>query len=117
MVGVTWKHFTETGAIRAKSVIIAAGGFVMNPAMVAEYTPKLAEKPFVLGSTYDDGLGIRLGVSAGRDPQHESNFRDSSRVSAVGTADRDHREQERGAVRLRGFLPFPDLWIRDGSGG
>lgn len=65
VVGVTWKHFTETGAIRAKSVIIAAGGFVMNPAMVAEYTPKLAEKPFVLGSTYDDGLGIRLGVSAG----------------------------------------------------
>lgn len=40
----------------------------MNPAMVAEYTPKLAEKPFVLGSTYDDGLGIRLGVSAGAPP-------------------------------------------------
>jgi succinate dehydrogenase/fumarate reductase flavoprotein subunit len=33
--------------------------------MVAAYTPKLAEKPFVLGSTYDDGLGIRLGESAG----------------------------------------------------
>jgi succinate dehydrogenase/fumarate reductase flavoprotein subunit len=65
VVGATWKRFAETGAIRAKSVIIAAGGFVMNPAMVAEYTPKLAEKPFVLGSTYDDGLGIRLGVSAG----------------------------------------------------
>ena len=65
VVGVAWKQFNETGAIRAKAVVIAAGGFVMNPEMVAKYTPKLAEKPFVLGNTYDDGLGIRLGVSAG----------------------------------------------------
>jgi succinate dehydrogenase/fumarate reductase flavoprotein subunit len=65
VVGVVWRRFTETGAIRAKSVIIATGGFVMNPEMVAAYTPKLAENPFALGSTYDDGLGIRMGVSAG----------------------------------------------------
>ncbi|MCV7259030.1 FAD-binding protein [Mycobacterium shimoidei] len=68
--GVTWKHFADTGAIRAKAVIIAAGGFVMNPEMVAKYTPKLAEKPFVLGNTYDDGLGIRLGISAGGATRH-----------------------------------------------
>jgi 3-oxo-5alpha-steroid 4-dehydrogenase len=43
---------------------------VMNPDMVARYTPKLAEKPFVLGNTYDDGLGIRLGVSAGGATKH-----------------------------------------------
>src|SRR6201992_2842175 len=35
VTGVTWKQFTETGAIKAKSVIIAAGGFVMKPDMVA----------------------------------------------------------------------------------
>lgn len=70
VTGVMWKRFSETGAIKAKSVIIAAGGFVMNPDMVAKYTPKLAEKPFVLGNTYDDGLGIRLGVSAGGATQH-----------------------------------------------
>ena len=70
VIGVTWKHFNDTGAIRAKAVVIAAGGFVMNPEMVAEYTPKLAEKPFVLGNTYDDGLGIRLGVSAGGATKH-----------------------------------------------
>src|SRR6201985_2470779 len=46
--GGMWQKFTEVGAVKAKSVIIAAGGFVMNPDMVAEYTPKLAEKPFVL---------------------------------------------------------------------
>ncbi len=70
VVGVAWKHFNDTGVIRAKAVVIAAGGFVMNPEMVAEYTPKLAEKPFVLGNTYDDGLGIRLGESAGGATKH-----------------------------------------------
>ncbi|CAM3169215.1 FAD-binding protein [Nocardioides dubius] len=65
VVGLRWKRFDETGYVRCRSVIIAAGGFVMNPEMVAKYTPNLAEKPFVLGSTYDDGLGIRLGESVG----------------------------------------------------
>jgi succinate dehydrogenase/fumarate reductase flavoprotein subunit len=70
VAGVSWKHFGENGSIRAKSVVIAAGGFVMNSDMVSTYTPKLAEKPFVLGNTYDDGLGIRLGVSAGGATKH-----------------------------------------------
>jgi 3-oxo-5alpha-steroid 4-dehydrogenase len=65
VVGVRWRHFTESGFLRGRSVVIAAGGFVMNREMVARYTPELAEKPFVLGSTYDDGLGIRLGESVG----------------------------------------------------
>jgi succinate dehydrogenase/fumarate reductase flavoprotein subunit len=70
VAGVAWKHFEDSGNIRAKAVVIAAGGFVMNPDMVAQYTPKLAEKPFVLGNTYDDGLGIRMGVSAGGGTKH-----------------------------------------------
>ena len=80
VVGVTWRHFNETGAIRAKAVVIAAGGFVMNPEMVAEYTPALGQKrrrksgsfaePFVLGNPYDDGLGIRLGEAAGGATKH-----------------------------------------------
>ena len=70
VTGVSWKHFGQTGAIRAKSVVIAAGGFVMNPDMVAKFTPELAEKPFVLGNTYDDGLGIRLGMSVGAATKH-----------------------------------------------
>ena len=75
VVGVRWKHFAETGAIKAKAVIIAAGGFAMNPEMVAKYTPALGQKrrtkhhgevePYILGNPNDDGLGIRLGVSAG----------------------------------------------------
>ncbi|WP_371747107.1 FAD-binding protein [Mycolicibacterium sp. YH-1] len=73
--GVRWKHFTETGSIRAKSVVIAAGGFAMNADMVAKYTPALGQErrtkhhglvaPYILGNPNDDGLGIRLGVSAG----------------------------------------------------
>uniref|UniRef100_V5XD98 FAD-dependent oxidoreductase 2 FAD-binding domain-containing protein n=1 Tax=Mycolicibacterium neoaurum VKM Ac-1815D TaxID=700508 RepID=V5XD98_MYCNE len=73
--GVAWKHFTETGAVKAKSVIIAAGGFAMNAEMVAHYTPELGQErktkhhglvaPYILGNPNDDGLGIKLGVSAG----------------------------------------------------
>lgn len=75
VVGVRWKHFGETGSIRAKAVIIAAGGFAMNPEMVAELTPALGQKrktkhhgevePYILGNPNDDGLGIRMGISAG----------------------------------------------------
>jgi 3-oxo-5alpha-steroid 4-dehydrogenase len=75
VVGVQWKHFKETGAIKATSVVIAAGGFAMNPEMVGEYTPLLGQKrktkhhglvePYILGNPFDDGLGIRMGVSAG----------------------------------------------------
>lgn len=70
VVGVAWRRFGETGVIRCRAVVIAAGGFVMNKDMVAAHTPKLAEKPFVLGNTYDDGLGIRLGESAGGATKH-----------------------------------------------
>ncbi|MFL6089952.1 MAG: FAD-binding protein [Aeromicrobium sp.] len=66
VVGVRWRKFKESGAIRAKGVILAAGGFVGNADMVAEHTPTLGSgKLFPLASTYDDGLGLRLGASAG----------------------------------------------------
>jgi succinate dehydrogenase/fumarate reductase flavoprotein subunit len=70
VVGLAWKSFEQSGVVRAPSVVIAAGGFVMNPDMVAAHTPALAEKPFTLGSTYDDGLGIRLGASVGAELKH-----------------------------------------------
>jgi 3-oxo-5alpha-steroid 4-dehydrogenase len=75
VVGVRWKNFGETGAIKAKAVIIAAGGFAMNADMVEEHTPALGQPrktkhhglvaPYILGNPNDDGLGIRMGVSAG----------------------------------------------------
>ncbi|GED96103.1 FAD-binding protein [Gordonia crocea] len=70
VVGVRWKTTDGEGYIRARAVVISAGGFVMNPEMVAEHVPQMAEKPFVLGSTYDDGLGIRMGASVGAALKH-----------------------------------------------
>jgi 3-oxo-5alpha-steroid 4-dehydrogenase len=70
VVGLAWRSFDDTGVVRAATTVIAAGGFVMNPEMVAAYTPALGAKLFTLGTTYDDGLGIRLGASAGADLKH-----------------------------------------------
>ena len=68
VAGATWQRFGETGAIRARGVVVAAGGFVLNPEMVAEYAPRLDalfRRGMALGNTHDDGLGIRLGESVG----------------------------------------------------
>ncbi len=65
VVGIAWRKFSERGAIRAKAVIICAGGYVGNDAMVAEHTPQLGVHLFPLASTYDDGMGLRLGRSVG----------------------------------------------------
>ena len=70
VAGLAWRSFGSGGAVQAHATVIAAGGFVMNPEMVAAYTPALGAKLIALGSTYDDGLGIRLGMSAGADVRH-----------------------------------------------
>jgi succinate dehydrogenase/fumarate reductase flavoprotein subunit len=54
-------------------VVLAAGGFVMNPEMVHTFAPELETllaRGMALGNTYDDGLGIRLGESAGGAAEH-----------------------------------------------
>lgn len=73
VAGATWRRFEETGAVRAGAVVIAAGGFVLNAEMVAEYAPRLSvlfQRGMPLGNTYDDGLGIRLGESVGGVAEH-----------------------------------------------
>ena len=71
VAGVAWHSpGSGDGVIRAQGVVIAAGGFVMNSDMVAENVPWLTEKPYVLGNTYDDGLGLRMGVSVGAELKH-----------------------------------------------
>ena len=70
VVGVAWRSFERSGVVAADAVVVAAGGFVMNPDMVAAHTPALGSKLFTLGSTYDDGLGIRLGESVGAELKH-----------------------------------------------
>ncbi|MDR7303855.1 FAD-binding protein [Haloactinomyces albus] len=70
VVGARWRHFTESGVIRAAAVVLTAGGYACNPDMVAAYTSRLAHGVTPLGSTYDDGLGIRMGISAGGATRH-----------------------------------------------
>lgn len=70
VVGATWRRGDEAGAVRADSVVLAAGGFVNNPAMVAEHVPTIAAPTRPLGTAYDDGLGIRMGRSAGASVAH-----------------------------------------------
>lgn len=66
VTGVAWRRFDERGFIHARAVILCAGGFVGNAEMVAEHVPSLGSgKLFPLASTYDDGLGLRLGASVG----------------------------------------------------
>ena len=118
-----WKHFTETGAIKAKAVIIAAGGFAMNPEMVAEHTPALGQKrrtkhhgvvePYILGNPNDDGLGIRTGRLGGRRRQEPGpDVHHRRRLPAGDPAHRHHRQQGRAAVRRRGLLPFAHFGLR-----
>ncbi len=52
-----------------RGVILAAGGFVFNRAWVAKVNPR-ASKASPLGTTADDGWGIRLGQSAGGATAH-----------------------------------------------
>ena len=123
VVGLAWSSFGDTGVVRSAAAVIAAGGFVMNPDMVAEYTPALhtstpGAKLITLGSTYDDGLGIRLGVSAGGELKHMDEpfitapfYPPSVLVKGLIVNKRGER-----FVR-RGQLPRADVAPRDAAAG
>lgn len=70
VIGVRATHFGETLYLRARAgVVLAAGGFGQNPAMMAEHLPAFADI-YVQGSPHDDGTAIRLGVAAGGEAIH-----------------------------------------------
>ena len=52
-----------------RGVIIAAGGYVRNTAILERYAEPYL-RTFPVGSYGDDGAGVRLGVSAGGIPEH-----------------------------------------------
>ncbi|MGH8430650.1 MAG: FAD-binding protein, partial [Solimonas sp.] len=72
VVGIRYKQQTEHGCVQArKAVVLAAGGFTMNEAMLQQYCPTLADlRVHKLGNPHDDGSGIRLGLSAGAQALH-----------------------------------------------
>jgi succinate dehydrogenase/fumarate reductase flavoprotein subunit len=71
IVGVRATRFEEVLFFRArKAVMLAAGGFGMNQAMVAEHVPDLLPPTYVQGGPNDDGMSILLGMSAGGAVRH-----------------------------------------------
>jgi 3-oxo-5alpha-steroid 4-dehydrogenase len=68
VVGLLVKTDDGPRSIRARGgVVLAAGGFIHNETMVAEYCP-LAHSPnpaWRIGTSNDDGRGIRMGKGAG----------------------------------------------------
>ena len=66
VVGVVARHEGRDLAIGARrGVILCAGGFILNDAMVAEHAPELASCNWKAASPGDDGRGIRMGAGAG----------------------------------------------------
>lgn len=64
-----WEGASYRGELRAKAVIIAAGGFVYNDEWLAKYAPEFTDIQ-ALGTAGDDGTGIRLGMDAGGTVDH-----------------------------------------------
>ncbi|AXQ28737.1 FAD-binding protein [Solimonas sp. K1W22B-7] len=72
VVGVRYRRFDEVVHVRArKGVVLAAGGFTMNEAMLKEHCPTLADpRVYKLGNPNDDGAGILMGLAAGGQALH-----------------------------------------------
>ncbi len=64
--GVVARQDGREKNIRARrGVVLCAGGFVMNTEMVRNHMPELlADNTTPIGNMYDDGAGIRMGMSA-----------------------------------------------------
>ncbi len=63
--GVIARRDGETRALRARrGVVLCTGGFAMNPEMFARHVPRLAGRVTPIGSPYDDGSGLRMGMGA-----------------------------------------------------
>jgi succinate dehydrogenase/fumarate reductase flavoprotein subunit len=64
--GAVYRQAGEPRAIRARrGVILCAGGFVNNRAMLETHAPLLRRCKYRVGSEGDDGSGIQLGLAAG----------------------------------------------------
>ena len=73
VVGVVARVDGEDRAVQARGgVVLTAGGFIYNPAMVAQHTPLAAHCVFYVGTDTDDGSGIRLGQGVGGAVKHMS---------------------------------------------
>jgi 3-oxo-5alpha-steroid 4-dehydrogenase len=57
---------SSAGSVRARrGVVLAAGGFTFNPAMVEQHCPAVLRCSVPIGTPFDDGRAIRMAVGAG----------------------------------------------------
>jgi len=64
---VLWQDRAERLVRALHGVILTAGGFVNNPAMVQRHVPMLARCAVKTGTESDDGHAIRMAMAAGAD--------------------------------------------------
>jgi 3-oxo-5alpha-steroid 4-dehydrogenase len=68
VAGVVVRHDGREVVVRARrGVVLAAGGFVQNDAMLARHSPLLQRCNYRLGVDGDDGRAIRMAMGAGAD--------------------------------------------------
>jgi len=73
VVGCAVRIDGERRNIRARGgVVLCSGGFVNNKQMLARHAPLLRTCKYRVGTTYDDGSGIRMAAAAGGEPIHMS---------------------------------------------
>ena len=69
--GVVARIDGEDHCLRARGgVLLCAGGFVNDKEMLTRHAPELARCMYRVGTTFDDGSGIRLGMAAGGETMH-----------------------------------------------
>ncbi|MCC6765020.1 MAG: FAD-dependent oxidoreductase [Deltaproteobacteria bacterium] len=68
VAGVVARHDGREQVVRARrAVVLAAGGFIQNDAMLRRHSPLLTKCSFRLGVEGDDGRAIRMAMGAGAD--------------------------------------------------
>ncbi len=67
---VAWQEQREWFIRARRGIVLTAGGFIMNPEMVAHHTPLIQQCNYKLGVDGDDGRAIRMAMGAGADVIH-----------------------------------------------
>ncbi|MFN8036323.1 MAG: FAD-dependent oxidoreductase [Acidimicrobiia bacterium] len=68
VVGLVAHRFGKEFTVRAKrAVVLAAGGFTLNDAMLEQHAPALRHVTYKIGTDADDGRGIRMAQAVGAD--------------------------------------------------
>jgi succinate dehydrogenase/fumarate reductase flavoprotein subunit len=71
VVGAVAEIDGEEKLVRAsRGVILAAGGFIKNKAMLSKHAPQLLQSNYPLATDGDDGRGILMGMGAGGSAIH-----------------------------------------------